>query len=167
MVDDFPHSIMQRIAVILIMLLISPVYSASPPPGEPEVENNICSTWNSQNGICDDYDSNLDGSSSSEWIKSSIVVNVVDAYSVSLTVSTAVHELSRADLDLIDLDLEGDSNLEDGIPADYIRNYLDLVRNGISVEDRMISLVQTNMREYIEDNFDYTEDSLLNTVSSV
>ena len=167
MVDDFPHSIMQRIAVILIMLLISPVYSASPPPGEPEVENNICSTWNSQNGICDDYDSNLDGSSSSEWIKSSIVVNVVDAYSVSLTVSTAVHELSRADLDLIDLDLEGDSNLEDGIPADYIRNYLDLVRNGISVEDRMISLVQTNMREYIEDNFDYTEDSLLNTVSSI
>ena len=167
MVDDFPHSIMQRIAVILIMLLISPVYSASPPPGEPEVENNICSTWNSQNGICDDYDSNLDGSSSSEWIKSSIVVNVVDAYSVSLTVSTAVHELSRSDLDLIDLDLEGDSNLEDGIPADYIRNYLDLVRNGISVEDRMISLVQTNMREYIEDNFDYTEDSLLNTVSSI
>ena len=128
--------------------------------------NNICSTWNSQNGICDDYDSNLDGSSSSEWIKSSIVVNVVDAYSVSLTVSTAVHELSRADLDLIDLDLEGIVILKMD-PADYIRNYLDLVRNGISVEDRMISLVQTNMREYIDNNFDYTEDSLLNTVSSI
>ena len=46
-------------------------------------------------------------------------MNVVDAYSVSLTVSTAVHELSRADLDLIDLDLEGDSNLEDGIRRLY------------------------------------------------
>ena len=52
---------MQRIAVLLVFLLISPVYSASPPPGEPDVENDICSTWNSQNGICDDYQSNLDG----------------------------------------------------------------------------------------------------------
>ena len=167
MVDDFPQQLMQRIAVLLVMLLLSPVYSASPPPGEPEVENDICSTWNSQNGICDDYQSNLDGSTFNEWIKSSIVVNVVDADSVSLTISTAVHELSRSDLDLEDLDLEGDSNLEDGIPADYIRNYLDFERNGFTIEERMVSLIQTNMREYIEDNFDYTEDSLLNTISSV
>ena len=158
---------MQRVAVLLVFLLISPVYSASPPPGEPDVENDICSTWNSQNGICDDYQSNLDGSSISEWIKSSIILNVVDADSVSLTVSTAVHELSRSDLDLEDLDLEGDSSLEDGVPADYIRNYLDFQRNGFTVEERMVSLIQTNMREYIEDNFDYTEDSLLNTISSV
>ena len=158
---------MQRVAVLLVMLLIFPVYSASPPPGEPEVENDICSTWNSQNGVCDDYQSNLDGSTFSEWIKSSIIVNVVNADSVSLTISTAVHELSRSDLDLEDLDLEGDSSLEDGIPADYIRNYLDFERNGITVEERMVSLIQTNMREYIEDNFDYTEDSLLNTISSV
>jgi hypothetical protein len=149
------------------MLLIFPVYSASPPPGEPEVENDICSTWNSQNGVCDDYQSNLDGSTFSEWIKSSIIVNVVNADSVSLTISTAVHELSRSDLDLEDLDLEGDSSLEDGIPADYIRNYLDFERNGFTIEERMVSLIQTNMREYIEDNFDYTEDSLLNTISSV
>ena len=158
---------MQRVAVLLVMLLIFPVYSASPPPGEPEVENDICSTWNSQNGVCDDYQSNLDGSTFSEWIKSSIIVNVVNADSVSLTISTAVHELSRSDLDLEDLDLEGDSSLEDGIPADYIRNYLDFERNGFTIEERMVSLIQTNMREYIEDNFDYTEDSLLNTISSV
>ena len=158
---------MQRVAVLLVMLLIFPVYSASPPPGEPEVENDICSTWNSQNGVCDDYQSNLDGSTFSEWIKSSIIVNVVNADSVSLTISTAVHELSRSDLDLEDLELEGDSSLEDGIPADYIRNYLDFERNGFTIEERMVSLIQTNMREYIEDNFDYTEDSLLNTISSV
>tara|TARA_B100000482_G_scaffold185313_1_gene161895 strand:+ start:3645 stop:6623 length:2979 start_codon:yes stop_codon:yes gene_type:complete len=158
---------MHRIAMLLVMLLIFPVYSASPPPGEPEVGNDICSTWNSQNGICDDYQSNLDGSTFDEWIKSSIVVNVVNADSVSLTISTAVHELSRSDLDLEDLDLQGDSNFEDGIPADYIRNYLDLERNGFTIEERMISLIQTNMREYIEDNFDYTEDSLLNTISSI
>ena len=167
MVDDFLQLIMQRIAVLLVLLLISPVYSASPPPGEPDVENDICSTWNSQSGICDDYQSVLDGSSISEWIKSSIVLNVVDADSVSLTISTAVHELSRSDLDLEDLDLEGDSSLDDGVPADYIRNYLNFERNGFTIEERMISLIQTNMREYIEDNFDYTEESLLNTISSV
>ena len=132
---------MQRIAVLLVLLLISPVYSASPPPGEPDVENTICSTWNSQSGICDDYQSALDGSSISEWIKSSIVLNVVDADSVSLTISTAVHELSRSDLDLEDLDLEGDSSLEDGVPADYIRNYLDFERNGFTIEERMVSLI--------------------------
>ena len=64
--------------------------------------------------------------------------------------------MSRSDLDLEDLDLEGDSSLDDGVPADYIRNYLNFERNGFIIEERMVSLIQTNMREYIEDNFDYT-----------
>ena len=72
--------------------------------------------------------------------------------------------MSRSDLDLEDLDLEGDSSLDDGVPADYIRNYLNFERNGFTIEERMVSLIQTNMREYIEDNFDYTEESLLNTI---
>ncbi len=158
---------MQRLVVLLVLLLISPISLASPPPGEPEVTNDICSTWNSSDGICDDYQSILDGSTTSEWIKSSINVNVETAETVSLTISTAIHELSRSDLDLDDLDLEGDSDIGDGIPADYIRNYLDLVRNGLTVEERMISLVQTNMREYIEDNFENTDVSLLNTISNI
>ena len=158
---------MQRLVVLLVLLLISPVSLASPPPGEPDIVNDICSTWNSSDGNCDDYQSILDGSTTDEWIKSSIIVDVDDAESVSLTISTAIHELSRSDLNLEDLDLEGDSDLGDGIPADYIRNYLDLVRNGLSVEDRMLSLIQTNMKEYIEDNFDYTDSSLLNTISNI
>ncbi|MCH1523695.1 MAG: hypothetical protein L7S41_00925 [Candidatus Thalassarchaeaceae archaeon] len=158
---------MQRLVVLLVLLLISPVSLASPPPGEPDIVNDICSTWNSSDGNCDDYQSILDGSTTDEWIKSSISVNVDDAESVSLTIATAIHELSRADLNLEDLDLEGDSDFGDGIPADYIRNYLDLDRNGLTVEDRMLSLIQNNMKEYIEDNFDYTESSLLNTISSI
>ena len=167
MVDDFLQYHMQRLVVLLVLLLISPVSLASPPPGEPEISNNICSTWNSSDGICDDYQSSLDGSTTDEWIKSSIIVNVVNAETVSLTISTAIHELSRSDLNLEDLDLEGDSSIDDGIPADYIRNYLDLDRNGLTVEERMLSLVQTNMREYIEDNFEYTDSSVLNTISNV
>ena len=158
---------MQRLVVLLVLLLVSPISLASPPPGEPEITNDICSTWNSSDGKCDDYQSSLDGSTTDEWVKSSIIVNVDNAESVSLTITTAIHELSRSDLDLEDLDLEGDSNLEDGIPADYIRNYLDYESNGLTVEERMLSLIQTNMREYIQDNFDYTESSILNTISSI
>jgi len=167
MVYEFLQHNMQRLVVLLVLLLISPVSLASPPPGEPDIVNDICSTWNSSDGNCDDYQSILDGSTTDEWIKSSISVNVDDAESVSLTIATAIHELSRADLNLEDLDLEGDSDFGDGIPADYIRNYLDLDRNGLTVEDRMLSLIQNNMKEYIEDNFDYTESSLLNTISSI
>jgi len=167
MVHDFFQYHMQRLVVLLVLLLISPVSLASPPPGEPEVTNDICSIWNSSEGICDDYQSSLDGSSTDEWIKSSITVNVDDAETVSLTIATAIHELSRSDLNLEDLNLEGDSSIEDGIPADYIRNYLDLERNGLTVEERMLSLIQTNMREYIEDNFEYTDSSLLNTISNI
>ena len=104
---------MQRLVVLLVLLLISPVSLASPPPGEPDIVNDICSTWNSSDGNCDDYQSILDGSTTDEWIKSSISVNVDDAESVSLTIATAIHELSRADLNLEDLDLEGDSNFGD------------------------------------------------------
>ena len=167
MVDDFFQYNMQRLVVLLVLLLISPVSLASPSPGEPEVTNDICSTWNSSDGICDDYQSILDGSITDEWIKSSITVNVDDAETVSLTIATAIHELSRSDLNLEDLNLEGDSNLEDGIPADYIRNYLDLERDGLTVEERMLSSIQTSMREYIEDNFDYTDSSILNTISAI
>ena len=167
MVDDFFQYNMQRLVVLLVLLLISPVSLASPSPGEPEVTNDICSTWNSSDGICDDYQSILDGSITDEWIKSSITVNVEDAETVSLTIATAIHELSRSDLNLEDLNLEGDSNLEDGIPADYIRNYLDLERDGLTVEERMLSSIQTSMREYIEDNFDYTDSSILNTISAI
>ena len=38
----------------------------------PEVVNDICSTWNSQNGICDDYDSNLDATFTEEWIEGQV-----------------------------------------------------------------------------------------------
>jgi len=107
MVDELLDNNMQRLVVLLVLLLISPISFASPPPGVPEVTNDICSTWNSIEGVCDDYQASLDGSTADEWIKSSITVNVDDAETVSLTISTAIHELSRQDLDLEDLNLEG------------------------------------------------------------
>ena len=93
MVDELLDNNMQRLVVLLVLLLISPISFASPSPGVPEVTNDICSTWNSIEGVCDDYQASLDGSTTDEWIKSSITVNVDDADTVSLTISTAIHEL--------------------------------------------------------------------------
>ena len=122
MVDEFLDNNMQRLVVLLVLLLICPVSLASPPPGEPEVTNDICSTWNSIEGVCDDYQSSLDGSSTDEWIKSSITVNVDDAETVSLTISTAIHELSRQDLNLEDLTVYGRFLRRGGIDINPIRS---------------------------------------------
>ena len=51
---------MSRAAVTLVLLLMMQSVAAAPPPGDAEVVNDICSTWNGGNGICDDYNSDLD-----------------------------------------------------------------------------------------------------------
>tara|TARA_B100000029_G_scaffold424572_1_gene432453 strand:+ start:8487 stop:11375 length:2889 start_codon:yes stop_codon:yes gene_type:complete len=142
--------------------------AADPPPGQPDVTNDICSTWNSANGICDDYDSSLDLTPGSEWIASSVEVDVADAEMVEMRVNLAVHEMSRADLELSDLDLEGDSSPWHGIPADYIRNYESLARSGgNSVSDLMLERVEQIMEEFIDINFPNANTTTITTVSEV
>jgi hypothetical protein len=167
MVDGVRLQFMERTAALLVLLIISPTILAAPSPGQPEVMNDICSTWESTIGVCDDYDSNLDASPLDEWATSALRVRVESAESVSLSVQLAVHELSRADLNLTDLDLGGDSTNLDGIPADYIRNYLDFERDGQTVEQRMIDRIEEMMKEYIEENFEYAESSVVTTISEV
>jgi hypothetical protein len=167
MVDGVRLQFMVRAAALLVLLIISPTILAAPSPGQPEVMNDICSTWESTVGICDDYDSNLDASPLDEWVTSALRVRVESAESVSLSVQLAVHELSRIDLDLTDIDLGGDSTNLDGIPADYIRNYLDFERDGQTVEQRMIDRIEDMMKEYIEENFEYAESSVVTTISEV
>jgi hypothetical protein len=167
MVDGVRLQFMKRAAALLVLLIISPTILAAPSPGQPEVMNDICSTWESTVGVCDDYDSNLDSSPLDEWATSALRVRVESAESVSLSVQLAVHELSRGDLNLTDLDLGGDSTNLDGIPADYIRNYLDFERDGQTVEQRMIDRIEEMMKEYIEENFEYAESSVVTTISEV
>ena len=159
---------MQRVAVLLVLLLFTPLAVADPPPGQPDVTNDICSTWNSADGICDDYDSTLDQSPGSEWIASSVEIDVADAEMVEMRVGLAVHEMSREDLELGDLDLEGDSAPWDGIPADYIRNYESLSRGGgKSVSDLMLERVEQIMEEFIDINFPNVNTTAITTVSEV
>ena len=63
-------------------------------------------------------------------MRSSVEIEIEDAEMVEMKVGLAVHEMSRDDLQLSDLDLEGASAPWDGIPADYIRNYQSLYRGG-------------------------------------
>ena len=159
---------MQRVAVLLVLLLSTPLAVADPPPGQPDVTNDICSTWNSADGICDDYDSTLDQSPGSEWIASSVEIDVADSEMVEMRVGLAVHEMSREDLELGDLDLEGDSAPWDGIPADYIRNYESLSRGGGKlVSDLMLERVEQIMEEFIDINFPNVNTTAITTVSEV
>ena len=159
---------MRRAAVALTMLFLMQSVAAAPPPGQPEVTNNICSTWNSSDGVCDDYDSSLDLTPGPEWIASSVEIDVADAEMVEMRVGLAVHEMSRDDLNLNDLDLEGDSAPWDGIPADYIRNYEGLDRGGgDSVSDLVLERVEQIMEEFIDINFPTANATTITTVSEI
>ena len=158
----------QRAAVLLVMLLMTPLAAADPPPGQPDVVNDICSTWNSANGVCDDYDSALDHTPGQEWMRSSVEIGIEDAEMVEMKVGLAVHEMSRDDLQLSDLDLEGDSAPWDGIPADYIRNYQSLYRGGgDTVSDLMLERIEEIMEEFIDINFPNVNTTTIGTVSEI
>ena len=144
---------MRRTAVCLILLLFVQIVSAAPPPGDPEVSNQICSTWESTEGICDDYDSTLDATSTDEWIEGQVIMLMDGASTIEMSIDLGIFELPRDELDLTDIDLQGDSNPSDGIPADYIRNYRNLIQSGSSIEDRMVEYVDSIIQQIVDENF--------------
>ena len=144
---------MRRQSLVLVIILIAPLAAAAPPPGQPEVSNEICSTWNSSEGVCDDYDSDLDATTSNEWVEGHVRISMESASAIEMSLELAIHELPRDDLGLIDLDMQGDSDPSDGIPADYIRNYRDLIRDDSSVEDRLIEKVEQIIQQVVDENF--------------
>lgn len=158
---------MCRAAVALVLLLLAQSVVAAPPPGDPEVANDICSTWQTADGICDDYDSSLDLTASDSWVEGRVTMVMEDATSIEMTIELAIRELPREDLGLLDLDLEGDSNPADGIPADYIRNYRDLVRDGSSVEDAMLEEVEAIIEGIVDENFPDSEIGPVQTIPSI
>ncbi len=142
--------------VILAMLLFSIAPpTASADPGDPEVVNNICETWNSTAGICDDYNFADDETTSMEWIEGRYNINMVNSTVMSVTLEWAIHEIRRDDIMLEDLPLGNGSNASmDGIPADYIRNYLDYVTlSGSTVRDMLLNSVTSTVTSLINNGF--------------
>ena len=100
-------------------------------------------------------------------MRATVEVESEDAEMVIMTVKLAVHEMSRQDLGLEDLELGGDSTPLDGIPADYIRNYQSLLRSGSTVSDRMIERVEEVIEQYVDVNFPTANTSSISTISEI
>jgi len=152
---------------LVIILLFAPLANAAPPPGDSEVSNEICSSWANGNGICDDYSSSLDSTLIDEWIEGHVAISMEGASAIEMSIELAVHELSREELGLLDLDLQGDSDPSDGIPADFIRNYRDYSQNGLSVEDRLIQKIEDVIQQIVDENFPNATSGPIQTISGI
>ena len=149
-----------RLAWFILGLLIlsggAPTISAD--PGDEEVVNTICQTWNSTSGICDDYNFADDETDSMEWVEGRYNINMANSTVMSVTLEWAIHEIRRDDIMLEDLPLGNGSNSStDGIPADYIRNYLDYVTlSGSTVRDMLLNSVSSTVTSLIDNGFGTT-----------
>ena len=158
---------MRTCIALVIILLFAPLANAAPPPGDSEVSNEICSSWANGNGICDDYSSSLDSTLIDEWIEGHVAISMEGASAIEMSIELAVHELSREELGLLDLDLQGDSDPSDGIPADFIRNYRDYSQNGLSVEDRLIQKIEDVIQQIVDENFPNATSGPIQTISGI
>ncbi len=158
---------MRTCIALVIILLFAPLANAAPPPGDSEVSNEICSSWANGNGICDDYSSSLDSTLIDEWIEGHVAISMEGASAIEMSIELAVHELSREELGLLDLDLQGDSDPSDGIPADFIRNYRDYSQNGLSVEDRLIQKIEDVIQQIVDENFPNATSGPIQTISEI
>ena len=158
---------MRTCIALVIILIFAPLANAAPPPGDSEVSNEICSSWANGNGICDDYSSSLDSTLIDEWIEGHVAISMEGASAIEMSIELAVHELSREELGLLDLDLQGDSDPSDGIPADFIRNYRDYSQNGSSVEDRLIQKIEDVIQQIVDENFPNATSGPIQTISGI
>ena len=84
-----------------------------------------------------------------------------------MSLELAIHEIPRHELGLSDLDLQGDSVPSDGIPADYIRNYRDFSRDGLSVQDRLIDRIEDVVQGIVDENFPNASTSPIQPTSEI
>ena len=89
------------------------------------------------------------------------------ASSIQMSLELAIHEIPRHELGLSDLDLQGDSVPSDGIPADYIRNYRDFSRDGLSVQDRLIDRIEDVVQGIVDENFPNASTSPIQPTSEI
>lgn len=162
-------------ALMLGATLLAMPVAADPPPGNSEVTNVVCSTWNDTDGICDDYDFGHDLTTSQEWVRGRYLFDMQSTDTVALTLEWEVHEFNRSQLGLQDMDLGGNfSMLTSGAPADYIRNYLVMQTIfNMSVRDLMLQEISESVEELVQETYggvvhsidtDYVDQVTMNNV---
>ena len=158
------------VALMLGATLFATPVAADPPPGNSEVTNVVCSTWNDTDGICDDYDFGHDLTPNQEWVRGRYLFDMQSTDTVALTLEWEVHEFNRSQLGLQDMDLGGNfSMLTSGAPADYIRNYLvmETIFN-MSVRDLMLQKISESVEELVQETYGGEVNSIdTNYVSEV
>ena len=155
--------------ILALLLLSSTSTTVSADPGSPEVQNQICQTWNSTVGICDDYNYADDDTPSMEWVEGRYNVNMDNATMMSVTLEWAIHEVRRGDVLLDDLPLgNGSDATMDGIPADYLRNYLDYVTlSGSTVREMLRTSVTSSVTSIIDNGFGNTSNVQTSYVNQI
>ena len=141
--------------ILGLLILSGGAPTVSSDPGDEEVVNTICQTWNSTSGICDDYNFADDETASMEWIEGRYNIALANSTMMSVTLEWAIHEIRRDDIMLDDLPLGNGSDASmDGIPADYIRNYLDYVTlSGSTVRNMLSDSVTSTVSSLINNGF--------------
>ena len=148
----------RRMAWVILTLLVLPGIAMDARADHQGVDNHICSTWNSTAGICDDYNFADDRTNAMEWIEGRYHVQMANATKMAVTMEWAVHEVRRDDVWLEDLPLgNGSDAATDGIPADYLRNYLDYITlSGMSVREALRSSVSSTVESMVDNGFGST-----------
>ena len=154
---------MRRCLPILLILLTStflPMAAADPPPGATERTQNFCDPFRHAGlpegsglwtgAICDDINPVNDMTpNTSEWLESSYKIEMTDLTHFDLELLFAIHEMSPATLGLasnhpIVENLSLGPN--DGIPADFIRNFVSLDPDvAPALKDNISSIVQNTI----------------------
>jgi len=139
---------MRRCLPILMILLSAsmlPAVAADPPPGAQERTQDFCDPakhlgapefhpvtgarlWT--DAICDDINRAMDSTgNTAEWLQSSYEIEMVDLTHFNLNLLFSIHEMAPDTLGLDStnpvIDLLG-LGANEGIPADYIRNFISL-----------------------------------------
>ena len=144
---------------LMLISLAAPLAAAAPSPGAPEVDNNICSTWNSTAGICDDWD-HLDDPSpnAQEAFEGDYSITMANATVLNIDLRWAIHEFNRSDLGLEDMPIgNGSDPARDGIPADYMRNYFGhWTPYGMTVQELLRQEIEDTVTALIDNGFGAT-----------
>ena len=145
-------------ASLITLLLFLPALLALAPTTSASSHESLCILPDA--GICDEWDRLEDQTQSSQtWINSQYNFNMIDTSQVELEMVWAIHEFERESFgeifDLFDLGT-GSVPSRDGIPADYIRNYLGVESDGTgtpTVGEKLLSEAEGIIVDMLDNGF--------------
>jgi len=146
-------------ASLMTLLLFLPAMLALVPTASSSTHELLC-YYPEEPGFCDEWDRDDDQTPSSQtWINSQYNFNMIDTSQVELVMVWAIHEFERESFgevfDMFHLG-EGSEPARDGIPADYIRNYIGVESAGLgtpTVGQKLLSEAEGIIVDMLDNGF--------------